>query len=390
MDMVSFLKKGMSLKKILFVTKDFLPAIGGGIRRIEALYKAFLVNKGLTLEVVTAESRAQGRYKDVQYISQLLFKDKISSGGGLSRLNNKVKIKFLDKALIGWLPNVIFRIFYKKYDLVYCTVPTFTNLLIGFLYKLVRMNKPKLIVEYRDMYSFNPEYKDGFSKKFLQIIEKLILRNCDYIVVTTQGMKNVFSAFIEDNKIWMMRNYVSKDDLNIIKKLDRDEYDKRYFHIGYVGTLNTGRHPEVFLGMLRLKVKNKESVLHFVGITEAQKKGVLEIMENRGLDNTKVIFHGKVSRLIALKYMKSLDALFLIINKKALIKDGYGIPGKLYDYIQANNNLFADSVTFDNLSSEFNLEIIEQYDDYINFSLNDSTLLNDKLEMFIDKLVKEL
>jgi hypothetical protein len=378
----------MKKKKIIFVTKYFLPAIGGGLRRIEALYRIFLKRKDIDLSVVTATDPKNNKYKNVNYIKQLFFKDR-ANNKNIEFRNSKTKIKFFDKAMIGWMPIVLLKLIFKKYDYIFSTCPVFTNVVIGYLYKIIKFNKPKLIIEYRDLYSFNPSYLNNFKKKLINIFEIMILKKADYIITTTEGMKNIISKRIDKNKITVIRNYISMEDYTAVKKNKKEIINKRYFNIGYIGKLNTGRDPSKFINLLKYKISKKSVALHFVGVNEAEKKFIFEKALKLNLNEDRLFFYNNVDRNTSLKFMKNMDALLLIINNDVKIFEGYGIPGKLFDYAMINNNIFSDSKTINNLSSEFDIKISKRYGDFVCFSIRINETLNDKINNYLDDIFYE-
>jgi hypothetical protein len=246
-------------KKILFITKNFPPEIGGGLRRIEAIYNILLTNKNIDLEVVTTEKeKTKSKYDKVLYLKQLFFKDK-KKENVTNFQNTKSNIKFIDKALIGWLPNVLAHIIFKKFDYVFVSCPTFTNIVIGFLYKMLRFLKPKLIVEYRDFFSLNPSFVENIEKKAMRFLEKIIIKTSDYIIVTTSGMKKILTGLTDEKKIYLVRNYISSFDIDKIKSFKKIDMDSGNFNIGYIGKLNTGRNPAKILKLL--EYKDRKSVV---------------------------------------------------------------------------------------------------------------------------------
>ena len=374
------------MKKLLYITKNFPPEIGGGLRRIEAIYNILLRNGKIELEVVTTQKNKKYKYKNVKYIKQLFFKDR-KKQEITNFENSKCNIKLLDKALIGWFPNVIFRIIFKKYDYVLASCPHFTNIIIGFVYKLFRFFRPKLIIEYRDFFSLNPSFNETLKKKILKVLEKIIIKSSNYILTTTESMKKILSYQTRHDKIFLVRNYISNNDKEVIKKFEKISFNKNYYHIGYIGKLNIGRNPVKALNLLKNKINKKYIVLHFVGVSENEKKMILELCYKMKLDIKRVFFYKTVDREKSLQYMKSFDGLLLIINNIALIKDGYGIPGKLYDYIAVNNNIFIDREGFDNICTEFHCYKKNEFDNFINFSIKNNKILDNVFNKVLDKII---
>ncbi len=374
------------MKKLLYITKNFPPELGGGIRRIEAIYNILTENNKIELHVITAQGLKDSKYKNVKYIKQLFFKDRKKQ-----EITNfeasKSNIKFIDKALAGWLPNVLVHIIFKKYDYVLATCPSFTNVIIGFIYKILRLFKPKLIIEYRDFFAFNPSFNESLKKKILRFFEKIIIKTSNCIITTTDSMRKILTNHTNSDKIFLVRNYISNHDIKIINDLKKMEYDKNYFHIGHVGKLNVGRNPAKVLKLLNYKIDKRDIAIHFIGVNENEKKLILELCNNMSLDSSRLFLSGIVDRIKSLQYMKSFDGLLLIVNNIALIKDGYGIPGKLYDYLAVNNNFFSDKDTFFNINSEFICNKKNDFDNFINFSINDKETLDNVFKNVLDKII---
>lgn len=372
------------MKKLLFVTKNFPPQIGGGIRRIEAIYRILKKREDLKIDVVTAIKNEE--YNPF-YIPQRFVKDS-DEKNKIRFMSRFSKIKLIDKAFIGWFPFVLFFILRKKYDYVLVTCPVFTNVIIGFFYKLCRFGKPKLIVEYRDLFAFNPSYKNGFKKSLFKIFETIIIWYSDYIIVTTHAMQKLLSKIVNEKKIFVVRNYISSDDVVIAKNLDKIQLNTDFYNIAHIGKLNTGRNPVRALDLLKYKIDNKYISLYFIGVNEMEKEWIIEKARDFNYDTNRLFFLPEVDRITSLKYMKSFDALFLLINNESKIEEGYGIPGKLYDYVAINNNIFSDIDSFNNLKSEFSLKVKQQLNGYINYEVLENRVLDDILNNVFDKILK--
>ena len=158
------------------------------------------------------------------------------------------------------------------------------------------------------------------------------------------------------------------------------------YNIGYVGTLNTGRDPEGILKLAGMEYAGKKVNLHFVGTNAKEEEFIKAVAVRMGISVDNLKFYGFVSREESLRYMKSFDALLLIINKQAAISDGYGIPGKLYDYVQANNNIISDTATYDNLRNDFDITITDKKEEFVFFKVNNDVLLDDILNKFAGDL----
>lgn len=371
------------MKRLLYITKNFPPE--RGTRRIEAVYKILSRIKGISCTAVTAAAQEKND-PGVKHIKQL-FKDRVGKKNIVYK-NAQPKIKIFDKAFIGWQPVVFFSILFKKYDLVFCTCPQFANIALGFLYKFFHFGKPRLIIDYRDFFSFNPGFRNNLAKKVINVYERLVLAWTDRILVTTASMKKILEKKMGTKKkrpIITVRNYMMSDDIDYLDTIDKEEieksidssFDKKsFYHLGYVGVLNSGRDPGRLLGIVKQKIEGKQAVLHFVGVNETEQEAILNNARMLKLDTSLLLFHGVVDRKTSLQYMKYFDGLVLLINDQIKINEGYGIPGKIYDYGVVNNNIFADQATYNNLSSDLECDVLEQYEGYVNFKLKETTPLD--------------
>jgi len=377
---------GKRIKRLLFITKNFPPEIGGGIRRIEAVYDLLIKNSKIEIDVITAVKADNNVYKNVKFIKQKFLKDS-EPESKIRFKSTKAKIQLIDKPFVCWMPFVLIYIIFKKYDFVYASCPVFTNSLIGFFYKIFKLFKPKLIIEYRDFFSLNPAYLENTSKKIIRLFEKIIIKTADYLIATTDAMGKILSKITLNNKIFLIRNYIGSGDLSEVKKLNKIDLGSSFFNVGYIGKLNTGRSPEKILNLLKHKVDGKHVAVHFIGVNKAEKEWITAKTLELKLNTDNLFFKEQVDRVISLRYMKSFDGLLLIINYDAKISEGFGIPGKLYDYIAINNNIFSDIETFENLSSEFDLSIKSRFDNFINFKVNDDNVLDDIFNQTINKII---
>lgn len=370
------------MNRVLFITKNFPPQIGGGLRRIEAVYKLLSKRSDVKLDTVTAVNNQE---LFSFYVPQRFVKDR-NMNKGINFSNSFSRIKLVDKAFLFWLPFVLVFILPKKYDYIFTTTPVFTNVVIGFLYKVLRVGRPKLIIEYRDLFSFNPSYKNSLKKKIIKLFELLILKTADHIIVTTDAMKKIFSSIIDENKISVVRNYIFSEDLNVVAKKEMNVLDNTFYNIAHIGKLNTGRNPLRVLELLNHSIDNKKIALYFIGVNDAEISWITERAKELGIEINRLFFINEVDRLTSLNYMKRFDGLLLLVNNEAKIKDGYGIPGKLYDYIAINNNIFSDIDSFNNLSCEFKMNVKKEFGSFINFEILENQILDEIFNTTIDKI----
>lgn len=378
------------MKKLFFITRDFPPEVNGSIRRISAVWRFFSNNKNIDLTVITRKTAIKNKTTKpleqkndkVIYIPQLFVKDKNVRGGIRFKKNKRISFKRFDKSFYFWMPLVVLYMIIKKPDSIYCTIPTFTTFIAGYYYKKYFNNKVKLIIEYRDFFSFNPSFIDKKRKRANMKYEKKMLQKTDNIIVTTSSMKKILAEFLDDNKIHLIRNYISRHDYNILQNLPAITFEKSFHHIGYVGTLNGGRDPKNVLNLTKQQIDNKDIILHFVGTNEEETQIIKNYAKNISINLERLVFHGLVTREESLRYIKSFDSLLLILDPDSLISEGYGIPGKLYDYQASSKDIIIDQKGFDNLSSEFDLSIKYRIANFIVFQMKNISFIEDHLQKF--------
>jgi hypothetical protein len=346
--------------KGLFIVKNFSNDGFGGTRRILGVAKYLSSLPNVKLKFLTEN------YLNKQYLSIIPIKTPKFLQDRYLSINNVYKaktnkIKNFNKSYLYYIPSSVFKILFKDFKFIYCTCPVFSNMQIGYLYKLFHPDS-KLIIEYRDLHSLNPIYSNDLNKRIARYIELKILKKADLIITTTFGMKNVIMKLIPSAKIKVVHNYISENDSN--KNIQPYIFNSNYYHIGYIGTLNTGRDPIEIKEILDLKINNKKIIFHFVGNSHSQEIYIKNKLGNNG----NIIFHGVVSREESLNYMKSMDALYLIIHPEMKLSDGYGIPGKLFDYIAMKNVIVSNKECFNKLESEIQLKSIYEENKYIFFS----------------------
>lgn len=366
-------------KKLLYISKKINESARGGTRRILGTINYLRNKKHINCYVLT-ESKTN--FDRAQIIcSPNILKDRNENLSEKTFKQTKRNIKIINKSYFSFLPIGFFKILFRNFNTIYATCPVYANLQIGYLYKIFHP-RCELIIEYRDLYSFNPSYNYTFSLRIARYFEIKILRKADKIITTTTGMKDKLSNYIANDKIIVVYNYITKFDYFKTQRLKPIDIDSNYYNIGYVGTLNSGRDPNVILELLDVKFENKLSYLHFAGTTENQQKYILNRISKR--NQKRIKFYGFVDRMTSLKIMKSMNSLFLIINPECKISEGYGIPGKLFDYISIKNNIITDIMAFQKIENEIHLKVINTSSDYVQFKAQKNHFLEDIFNLVFD------
>jgi hypothetical protein len=199
------------------------------------------------------------------------------------------------------------------------------------------------------------------------------------------GMQSELGRYVDIKKIHVAYNYISRKDFAKAMDLELLNMNAEYYNVGYVGTLKNGRHPKIILELLKMRIDNKMIMLHFAGTSELQNDYILEKIGKEYHDRVK--FYGIVDRMTSLKIMKNMDCLYILINPDYKISDGFGIPGKLFDYIAMKNNLLSDINTFNNLKTELCIKEFIVLGDYVQYRFNDGNYLNDELSRIFTREV---
>ncbi|BBE20576.1 hypothetical protein AQPE_4770 [Aquipluma nitroreducens] len=365
--------------QLLYICKIINESPTGGTRRILGTINFLKTFEDLKCSVLT-ESKLQIDNVEVLRSKKILSERKIILSP--KNFHSRSNIKLINKDHFSFLPMGFLKIVFRKFDILYCTCPKYTNLQIGLLYKIFHP-KSQFIVEYRDLNSFNPQFKKNLFSKLARYFEIKVLKKADKIITTTNGMKNKLIKYVDINKIEVVHNYISaidyKDGMSC-KKLD---LSPEFYNIGYIGTLNTGRDPKIILDLLKMKIENKFTMLHIAGSSNLQNEYILDNCDVEF--HNRIKFYGIVDRMTSLIIMKSMDSLFVLVNPDYEISEGYGMPGKLFDYIAMKNNLLTDTHTFKSLYNELYIEKTLSFGNYIQFRSLKSDFLDVALTQIFNR-----
>lgn len=356
---------------ILYIVKNYSNQGFGGTRRIHGVSKYFESLVGPKLFFLT-ENMEETQFESIIRIKTPgVFRDKDLNSDSLTFKNKKTSLKLIHKGYFYFIPVAILKTIFLKFDVIFCTSPVFANVQVGYVYKLFHP-KSFFIVEYRDLYSLNPSFHKSLTLSIIKYFEYKVLKKADIIIATTKGMQNVINSFNPKAKIRVVQNYISKIDY--MDEYETLSFDKTFFHVGYIGSLNIGRDPQEIFKLLSMKIENKPIMFHFVGNSLQQEEYI-----KSELCSPNITFHGIMKRRDSLGFMKSMDALYLIINPEMKLSDGYGVPGKLFDYIAMNNKLISKKDCFQKIINEIDLSIIEDIEPYVIFSAKENLFLEDLL-----------
>ena len=225
-------------------------------------------------------------------------------------------------------------------DTVLVSSPPISTLFIGYLLK--KKAKKRFIADFRDPVIGNIaavnliDPKDLISKaekKILDLIEKAIVKNADYLLANTQTHKEQLKDKYRTRKVRTVRNCFDEDDY---KKTDIEPFNK--FTISHLGSIYGLRKVDILFGAIKdlADIHGKENLklqVRLVGQTDAS---VQESVKRYGVDQY-VIQSKAVPHKEAIEIMMKSHLLLLL---KATGKGSLGqIPAKFYEYLGAKKQI---------------------------------------------------
>lgn len=243
----------------------------------------------------------------------------------------------------------------------------------------------KLILDYGDPWAFNPsnETTPNWRKPLDYFIEKKIIRNADFITVTTKKTAEEYKKrFKISEKIGIIPqgadtekyNYEIVDSEN---NLDNINNRKKEICLFYSGIFYEDiRNPrEFFKGLSLLKLSDFQGLKLKIIIAGKMENYVLDYVNKLNFsDSIKIEFIGNISLEEVIRLQVNCDGLLYFGNKGNL-----QVPGKLYEYIAARRPIFAIAPVYDEAC-----EIIDNLKRGVVVQ-DDAVIIKNKLIEFIFK-----
>lgn len=352
-----------SLKKALIITYYWPPSGGSGVQRWLKFVKYFrdfgiepviytaktsysIIDKTLEKDIPPdVEVIRKSIIEPVNYLSFLGVKKNHNVGF----LNQKPSVFeqflryvranfFIPDARMFWIrPSVNFL---KKYlnknqiDIIITTGPPQSLHLIGL--QLKKKLNCHWIADFRDPWTkidyFQrlPMSKSSWKKHHK--LEKKVLQNADIVTVTSNTLKNDYIRF--NKNIHVITN--GYDDELSSEFVAEDPF----FSVTHTGLLNSSRNPQMLWDVIVDLLNNvegfaKDFKLRLIGkVDESIKQQILSFGIEKNVEIIDYVPHAEISL-----YQKRTRALLLIVNE---VPDSEMIvPGKLFEYIQANKPIIA-------------------------------------------------
>lgn len=371
-------------EKILIISEVFYPEIGSGANRITNLVIELKKN-GYMVDVVTSEPSYPNKdiYKEEGY-RDLEKENDIYTGSNIHRVRtSKVKrttnffirlyiyINFFFKSIFS----IIFR--RSKYNLVIATIPSPFSGVLGIIAKI--RFRCKFILDIRDLW---PECiknvglfrKNKFLLKIAYVLEKVIFKFTDSIVINSNGFKEYINKNKYKKRVVFIPNGLQVSEIERYEKIRRKTNKHRKFTVIYTGMIGLPQNVTSLVRVAR-NLRHIEDIEFKIIGTGIQREKVLELIDHYDLKNIRVynpMPKNKVVEEVAkchigLAHLRKDSAFDLVIPGKIIDYMGIGIP------IVAGVEGYAAKVINDSESG-----LVVEPDDYVGLSKAIMKIYNDK------------
>jgi hypothetical protein len=341
-------ENGKKALKVLYIAYQFPPNGGGGVQRALRHANA-MADIGYEVEVITLDKTVVEENSLVKKINSSIKIIKVKDS--LLEKNSIIKSKILNKIIsflafpdrnILWAITSYLKIKNFKYDIIFSTSHPYSSHIISLLYKL-NNSQVKLVIDYRDAWTFNPSLK--YTKKYplfyfiSKPLERIINKKADQII--TVSLKLVKYIYQHDNKVNVVYNAYDEEDF-IEREIKKDDEKFIFF---YMGSLYAERNLNNFFKGFNIFINNLEpnerEKIHFkvVGINDVDKIKT-EINNNiSNGDKVKVevsnyLPHDKI-------IIDGLNANILLLFIGNIAGSESVVTGKLLEYIKFNAPILA-------------------------------------------------
>lgn len=371
-------------EKVLIISEVFYPEIGSGANRITNLVIELKKN-GYMVDVVTSEPSYPNKdiYKEEGY-RDLEKENDIYTGSNIHRVRtSKVKrttnffirlyiyINFFFKSIFS----IIFR--RSKYNLVIATIPSPFSGVLGIIAKI--RFRCKFILDIRDLW---PECiknvglfrKNKFLLKIAYVLEKVIFKFTDSIVINSDGFKEYINKNKYKKRVVFIPNGLQTSEIKGYEKIRRKTNKHRKFTVIYTGMIGLPQNVTSLVRVAR-NLRHIEDIEFKIIGTGIQREKVLELIDHYNLKNIRVynpmpkkkVVEEVAKCHIGLAHLRKDSAFDLVIPGKIIDYMGIGIP------IVAGVEGYAAKVINDSESG-----LVVEPDDYVGLSKAIMKIYNDK------------
>ena len=366
-------------EKVLIISEVFYPEIGSGANRITNLVIELKKN-GYMVDVVTSEPSYPNKdiYKEEGY-RDLEKENYIYTGSNIHRVRtSKVKrttnffirlyiyINFFFKSIFS----IIFR--RSKYNLVIATIPSPFSGVLGIIAKI--RFRCKFILDIECIKNVGLFRKNKFLLKIAYVLEKVIFKFTDSIVINSNGFKEYINKNKYNKRVVFIPNGLQVSEIERYEKIRRKTNKHRKFTVIYTGMIGLPQNVTSLVRVAR-NLRHIEDIEFKIIGTGIQREKVLELIDHYDLKNIRVynpMPKNKVVEEVAkchigLAHLRKDSAFDLVIPGKIIDYMGIGIP------IVAGVEGYAAKVINDSESG-----LVVEPDDYVGLSKAIMKIYNDK------------
>lgn len=335
-------------KRALIITFYFPPfhRSSGILRTLK--FVRYLADFGYEPIVLTASPRAYDT-KDDQILAQIPANVGVARTFALdTKKHLSIRGAYFDfmawpDRYVSWIPAAVWEgmnlVHDKKIDVIFSTYPVASAHLVGLL--LHRMTRRPWIADFRDPVwdAYSP-----FNNKLLKIkknIERKAVRNASCVVVTTEGMRQLFRERYKEmdaKRLKVITNGYDEIDFEGIERSERRT--EKSVHLIHAGLLDPhDRNPEPFfkgiaLLLQRGGVRRDDLVVEL--IAPGNEGDYQQAIDKFGLGGV-IKLQGSVPYKEALQNMAAADILLLFQGESC----AHQIPAKAYEYLRTGRPIFA-------------------------------------------------
>ncbi len=335
-------------KNILFISYYYPPSGQVGAKRIMFLAKYF-EQCGENVHILTTKEKYYTKFDStlseygITHRVKMIPNYPIKENNILNKFLNKiwVKIAFVEPYMGFILPAIIKGISIIRnlnIDVLISTYPIQSNLIVGYLLKL--LTKKKLFFDYRDPWTIHKmrPYESKLIKRLNIWLEKQIINKVDVFIFCTDIMRKDFLRNFGLNRelnVEVVTNGFEMNNFNI-KPV---KFGNRKVNMIYAGNFY-GAQRKLSTIAYPLSVLVKEGFINsnnfcFHILSEINDENIYEI-EKLELKNL-IQNHGVLDYKTTLSYLKASDILLLISGTDVF----YAIPFKFFDYLSVKKTIFA-------------------------------------------------
>lgn len=338
-------------KRILIISQHFYPEIGSAGNRIKNIYY-FLKENGHNVSVITTDPAYPNKklYEEDYFWDDQTIEIDSPKINRIQVANRKYSRSIVNR-LIFYL-EVAIKLFFKvmkdkrEYDIVYVTSPPIFIGIVGLFAKI--KFKSRFLLDIRDLW---PESLKGVGVfdnkliiKFFSIIEKILYKKADYIIVNSMGFFNYISdkAKVPQDKIKYIPNSARENELTYTPR------GSEGFKVIYTGNIGLAQDIDFFK---RLARKLNENQINLTIIGYGLKSMELKsFIQKERLNNITIV--PPVTRKECLEIISHHHIGVVSLNSSEVFETV--LPGKVIDYMTCKIPIVASV-------SGYSKKIIEKY-----------------------------